>query len=410
MLNRGGTRVHSSDCMDAFIVSLRANNVLLLFFFIRVSGDGPRSLSLQVSFNSASFMPVQMGHSAEPSFVLRHIRRCGTDESTQSSPDATASCAGATNTNDSLCTTEILLKVGVPASFSPADSSAGTASLASVCYMCPAYILQAGCPALRELLADAFESDTGEVRVVGDKVDANCTTTVGLRLSSPVVIPLPFLDKDVFEVVAVYVEHFHAFDCTTPPNIAAAAAHPSSTLLSSRSRSPSLLQRPLNFQDLYALSTWEHYYVLCQLLGLGRSQVDALRLVEFGAWVDLLGGGTAVPSRNRETQKQQQQRHVTSTHDATLSQKRAECFSLANRRRMWSRLCHVLEAALRLEMPTLRLLCATVAADMLVDLDEAGLTELIQSSVDGGRASGIPPFTAEARTQVLKRFPWLTRQ
>lgn len=297
--------------------------------------------------------------------------------------------------------------MGVPASFVPADSSSGTASPAPVCYMCPAYILQAGCPALRELLADAFEGDPGGVRGVGDKVGANSAATVALRSSSPVAVPLPFLDKDVFDVVAVYLEHFHALDYTTSASIAAAEAHPSPTFLSSPARVPSSLQRPLNFQDLYALSTWEHYYVLCQLLGLERSQVDSLRLVECGAWVDLLGGATAVPLPKGETQ-QQQQRQVTVAHEVALSQQRAECFSLANRRRMWSRLCHVLGAASQLGMPTLRLLCATVAADMLVDLDEAGLARLMQPSGDGGSGSGIPPFTAQARAQVLERFPWLT--
>ncbi|CBZ27645.1 conserved hypothetical protein [Leishmania mexicana MHOM/GT/2001/U1103] len=348
-----------------------------------------------------------MGCLAEPSFLLRHIRRCGADDPMQTSQQATASTAGATTTSDSSYTTEVLLKVGVPASFAPAGSSSGTASPAPVCYMCPAYILQAGCPALRELLADAFEGDPGGVHGGGDKVGANSAAAVALRSSSPVAVPLPFLDKDVFDVVAVYLEHFHAFDYTTSASIAAAAAHPSPAFLSSSARAPSSLQRPLNFQDLYALSTWEHYYVLCQLLGLERSQVDSLRLVECGAWVDLLGGAAAVPLLEGGTQQQQQQRQVTVTHEVALSQQRTECFSLANRRRMWSRLCRVLGAASRLGMPTLRLLCATVAADMLVDLDEAGLARLMQSSEDGSSGSGIPPFTPQGRAQVLERFPWL---
>ncbi|CBZ34709.1 hypothetical protein, conserved [Leishmania donovani] len=341
---------------------------------------------------------------SEPSFLLRHIRRCGADEPKQTSQQATASTTGASS--DSSYTTEVLLKVGVPASFAPADGSSGTASPTQVCYMCPAYILQAGCPALRELLADAFGDDPGGVRGVGEKAGANSAAAAALRPSPPVAVPLPFLDKGVFDVVAVYLEHFHALDYTTSASIAAAAAHSSPTFLSSPARVPSSLERPLNFQDLYALSTWEHYYVLCQLLGLERSQVDSLRLVECGAWVDLLGGAAAVPLPKGETQKQQRQ--VTVAHEVELSQQRAECFSLANRRRMWSRLCHVLGAASRLGMPTLRFLCATVAADMLVDLDEAGLARLMQPSGDGGRGSGIPPFTAQARAQVLERFPWLT--
>ncbi|CAJ1009143.1 hypothetical protein Q4I28_004457 [Leishmania naiffi] len=346
---------------------------------------------------------------AGPSFVLRHIRRCGAEELNQTPQRTTASSTGTTITSSSFYATEVLLKVGVPAPLDSAGSSPGKASPALVCYMCPAYILQVGCPALRELLADTFDGGPSEICGVDNEAGTNSAAAVALPSSSPfVVIPLPFLDGDVFHVLAIYLEYFYAFDCTVTTAITATVAHQSFTPLPSTStRTPSSLRRPLNFQDLYALSTWEHYYVLCQLLGIERSQVDSLRLVEYGAWVDLLGGASAVRLPKGETQ---QKRQAAVAHDAALSQQRAECFSLANRRRMWSRLCQVLEVASRLGMSTLRLLCATVAANMLVDLDADGLARLMESSGNGSGASGIPPFTAQARAQLLQRCPWLKPQ
>ncbi|KAG5500145.1 hypothetical protein JIQ42_04480 [Leishmania sp. Namibia] len=349
-----------------------------------------------------------MNELAEPSFVLRHIHRCGADGQNQPSQQASTSAVVTTVTNGSSYTTEVLLKVGVRASPSLADSSSSASSQETVCYMCPAYILQAGCPTLRELLADAFEGGPSEIRGVDDEAGANSAAAVARVSSPPVAIPLPFLDGEVFEVVAVYLEHFYAFDFTITTGITPTAAHPCVTsLATSSARAPSSLRRPLNFQDLYALSTWEHHYVLSQLLGLERSQIDSLRLVECGVWVDLLGGAAAVPPPKGETRQQHQ---ANAAQDTVFSQQRADCFSPANRRRMWSRLCQVLEAALRLGMTTLRLLCATVAADMLVDLDEAGLARLTQLSGDGSGIKSIPPLTAQARAQLLHRFPWLKLQ
>ncbi|KAG5477472.1 hypothetical protein CUR178_05176 [Leishmania enriettii] len=350
-----------------------------------------------------------MNELAEPSFVLRHIHRCGADGQNQPSQQANTSAVVTTVTHGSSYTTEVLLKVGVRASPSLAYSSSCAPSQETVCYMCPAYILQAGCPTLRELLADAFEGGPSGIRGVDDEAGANAAAAVARVSSSPpVAIPLPFLDGEVFEVVAVYLEHFYAFDFTITTGITPTAARPSVTsLATSSARTPSSLRRPLSFQDLYALSTWEHHYVLSQLLGVERSQIDSLRLVECGVWVDLLGGAAAVPPPKGETRQQHQ---VNVAEGTVLSQQRADCFSLANRRRMWSRLCQILEAALRLGMTTLRLLCATVAADMLVDLDEAGLARLMQLSGDGSGIKSIPPLTAQARAQLLHRFPWLKLQ
>ncbi|KAG5476945.1 hypothetical protein LSCM1_05278 [Leishmania martiniquensis] len=346
----------------------------------------------------------------EPAFVLRHIHRCGAGESTQLSPQTAASAPGSTAATESSYAAEVLLNVGVLASSAPADSSCAP-SQALVCYVCPVYILQAGCPTLREVLADAFKSGSCGIRGVKDEVGAGSAAAAALPLSSPpVAIPLPFLDRDVFQVVALYLEHFYTFDVTIPAGTTETAASPSfASLAASSAQAPSPLRRPLNFQDLYALSKWEHYYVLCQLLGLERSQVDSLRLVECGVWVDLLSGAAAVSLPKREA-RQQQQQQADVAQGTALSQKRVDCFSLENRRRMWSRLCQVLEAALRLGMTTLRLLCAAVAADMLVDLDEVGLARLTQPIGDGSSTRSIPPFTAEARAQVLDRFPWLKPQ
>ncbi|KAG5502810.1 hypothetical protein JKF63_04578 [Porcisia hertigi] len=351
-----------------------------------------------------------MHNMAETTFELHHIRCCGAKEEKELSPEATASTTVHHSTSGSSYTTEVLLKLGAPTFLASTGRFSHADSPTLMCYMCPAYILQAGCPALRELLLDAFQGDSSEVRGVDNETGMESAAALVLPSSlPPVSIDLSFLGRDVFEVVAVYLEHFYALDysanTTTTTSILSTPAQQSGTYLSpSSARTPSPLRRPLNFEDLYALSTWEHYYVLCQLLGLARSRVDSLRLAECGAWVDLLGDAAAPSSSEGEMRRKPR---VAVEHDAGLSQQRIECFSLVNRQRMWSRLCQILEAALRLGMLSLRVLCATVAANMLVDLDASSLTQLMQFSGDDSSINKIPPFTAEAREQLLQRFPWL---
>ncbi|KAK7200376.1 hypothetical protein NESM_000091700 [Novymonas esmeraldas] len=363
-----------------------------------------------------------MERNVEPSFVLRHIHRCNSDERQRRGTSAEQSVPSAT-----AYTTEVLLQVGTSSSVARgAPASPSSPAPSPVCYTCPAYMLEAGCPALREPLADAFDDATRAVaRGAGDgAVPASAVSGSGAggataagAPTSAVVLPLPYMDGDVFEVVAAYLEHFHAVDHTAAISSAAtAAATAAAEAGSSRHHAvlvPTPLRRPLAFDGLYTLTAWEHAYVLCQLLGLPPSLVTSLRLTEDGAWVDLLGGAAA----KAHTSPPRAEDEAAAT---LLQQQRAECFSFVSRRRMWTRVCRVLEAATRLGMPSLRLLCSTVAANMLVDLDAPALSRLMRPSSQVGAddedgisssssSSAIPPFTPEARAQLLTRFAWLAR-
>jgi hypothetical protein len=285
-------------------------------------------------------------------------------------------------------------------------------------YRCPAFIAQRGSLTLRDFLEDSLEAATQATG--GDDTAAPITTTTNSTNitaaaeetkrrrpcspalhRAPIVVPLPFIDPPVFEVVATYLEHFyglHSWSGASAANVMSSLSTSSGAnsgdLVGECTRMstspPSTLRRPLNFADLYALSSWEHHFVLYRLLGLTWGQLSSLRLATDGRWVDLVGGAVDSSGSGSPTSSS------SSLPDA------AELFTMSKRQQMWTRLTAVLEAATRLGVVPLQRLCATVAANMLLDLDEGGLAQLMS-----GVGSVVPPFTPKARASLLEQFPWL---
>lgn len=341
---------------------------------------------------------------SESSFQLHSIQLC--EEVTGDKPGVCTpqACVGenerGASEDPALLSTQVLLEVG-------ADGGSAT----PLRYRCPAYVVQRGSASLRDILEDSL--DNAEATMEAKTVPSFFASPASA--SPSLVIPLPFVSKEVFEVVAVYMEHFYGLpglggDVSTngtkavrslttapaPNGVSDDGSRLSSTsglppsAFAQLADSPSALRRPFHFADLYALSPWEHCFVLHCVLGLAWTDITAMELAKGGRWVDLAGGSMS-----------------NSADPLGASPKAAEIFSLAARQRMWPRLLAVLEAATRLGVRPLQLLCATVAANMLLDLDEGSLAQLVGG---GGSGAAVPPFTPEARANLLQQFPWLSRE
>ncbi|KPA79494.1 hypothetical protein ABB37_05323 [Leptomonas pyrrhocoris] len=336
-----------------------------------------------------------MSSITDKSFQLRSIQLCSKEAgSTTSASSVTPSpeeARGAGRTAAPACfstlqSSDVLLDVG------------GDGSTPPWRYRCPAYIVQRSSVTLRDLLADSLENAEATVKVNGGPATGAAEDSLPPSCDgSSVVLPLPFVDRQVFEVVAVYMEHFYGvsgWDAATalaPDAVRGgqrlSASH--NTALNHSADTPAALRRPLNFADLYALSPWEHHFVLHCLFGLPWQQITLLELVKEARWVDLAGWS----ADNR-------------TGDLRPAPEALKVFSPANRQQMWTRLRGILEAATRLGVPALQQLCASVAANMLVDQDANGLVQLLKGEGEGT----VPPFTPEARASLLQRFPWLSRE
>ncbi|KPI83414.1 hypothetical protein ABL78_7551 [Leptomonas seymouri] len=346
-----------------------------------------------------------MSSVTEKSFQLHSIQLCAEDTTSRPSvtqPHGEVEAAGPAAANDplsALLSTTVLLEIGGGDSASPLR------------YRCPAYIAQRSSVTLRDLLEDSLENVESTVKVTsGQAAEAETATPLPSSSSygSSLVIPLPFVRKEVFEVVAVFMEHFYGLPGWVGSTSTAEPSHVADALSGSRrlsdaasiftthnaaltqtTNSLTALRRPLNFTHLYALAPWTHHFVLHCLLGLTWQQITLLELAKEARWVDLAGGSSDKRTGGLRT-----------------SPEALAAFSLENRQRMWTRLSAILEAATRLGVLSLQQLCAGVAANMIVDLDANSLAQLLKG--DGERT--VAPFSPEARADLLQRFPWLSRE
>lgn len=220
------------------------------------------------------------------------------------------------------------------------------------------------------------------------------------------VVPLPFLSSELFETVALFMEHFYGVSAHRAKEEDDEEVHGGN----SASPSPAVLRHPLAFRDLYALSDWEQQFALERLLPLparyafhdtGASETPSTAnssrvagtaeheqrwgvLTKNGAWVDALGtsGDTAAPAAGLVS------------------------FTLTERQVMVDQLCTTLEAATRLGMPPLQQLCAALIANTVVDADEKEVLALLQRPTAG--SGPIAPFGSAQKAALVEQFPALS--
>ncbi|CCW63415.1 unnamed protein product [Phytomonas sp. EM1] len=284
-------------------------------------------------------------------------------------------------------------------------------------------------------------------------------------------IPLPDIGNVCFETVALYLEHFYGVasssrpgrygnqlsqvNPTNPPGYDPAEAgqdRPPGEALFSHER-PTPLAPPMKLQDLYGLAGWEREFVLERLVrwresrmaargpaGILAPAVDAGSpawasggtapdsglnptmediLYHDGAWVDALGTPSCRSSPTERLQVVEpclEADWIEGPSEMTEPAPRITgpkvypsyvvSFTLEEKQSIMNRLCETLHAAGRLGVVPLQHLCAALIANMVARLNEENARLVVARPVDGNLQS-IPPMSANRRTELLKRHPWL---
>ncbi|CBH16963.1 hypothetical protein, conserved [Trypanosoma brucei gambiense DAL972] len=223
------------------------------------------------------------------------------------------------------------------------DTSETDAQCVRVCveggvvFQCPASMLREGCLAMSELFPP------------GSATSGNATAGDNVKL------PALSIEGRAFENVALYLEHFYNVPASDSPVDCDAATD-------LKDIRPTSLSCPLQFQELYELTEWEHRFVVQRLLMLPR---EKWYLCKEGKWVDLISGAGVARGMMIDV----------------------------------SHLLRVLNAAVTLDIPPLRCLCGAVFANLLLDLDEVDMLELM------GVKEQLGPEEEQA---LVKAYPWLS--
>eukprot|EP00796_Vickermania_ingenoplastis_P003842 gene3842-2722_t len=315
----------------------------------------------------------------------------------------------------------------------------GGSSSSAVIFECPVFMLQSASPHLAEqLVEDLLLPDASSSPRDHSGSDTNGSLS----------IQLPSIDAEVFETVALYMEHFYGVHCALQDRTEQEHKQQRNFLGEGGALEnirPTVLRPPLQLQDLYGLQSWEVCFVWQRLLQLPQlvsqrfqgsrrtmstsapassgapptgswDSTDVrrvvLQLAQHSRWVDVMaasqlgpnGGGvppvaTALP------------------HAGQQSPESLLYFTLEEKQGMLQRLFAVLEAAGQLRMASLHALCAALVANMLVDLPEEEIRRLLArdhlgKAHPGNQGSGAPPsvlpsLSEERRQQLYQRYPWV---
>lgn len=292
-----------------------------------------------------------------------------------------------------------------------------------VVFDCPVFLLQSGMPALSQELEEIIAGDGG----LGG---AACHPPLSLR----------WCRAEAFECIALYVEHFygvHSSSVALAEQLEVGRGESECTEAGQHTSTdyyyqpPTVLQAPLELNDLYLLHPWEVAFVWQRLLELPhliRSRVVAaagtrssnnkkkteekeqeeeeegegsegsalhnlaLKYIEQGRWIDALGTSqySSVTEVAGEVGKE--------APPPSLA------FTLEEKQVMVDRLLTVMDAAGRLGVQPLRDLCAALIANAVIDLEEDELRCVLTVPT---ATQPVPPLTTERAEEVYQRYRWI---